>query len=111
MYVPNCPIHTHRYIHIANSIQVTYINPVGLANISWRYYIIQCVFIAILLAVVYYTMVETKGLTLEEVAIMFDGEEQFMNAAEEAKVNAVSDVKHTEMAKDVSLVEEAEERS
>jgi hypothetical protein len=48
-----------------------------LQNISWRYYIIQTVFIAILLVVIWFTFVETQGLTLEEVAVKFDNEEQF----------------------------------
>jgi hypothetical protein len=48
-----------------------------LQNISWGYYIIQTVFIAILLVVIWFTFVETQGLTLEEVAVKFDNEEQF----------------------------------
>ncbi|KAL5336182.1 putative MFS hexose transporter [Aspergillus crustosus] len=39
-----------------------------------RYYIIQSIFILILLVVVYFTFVETTGLTLEEVAVVFDRE-------------------------------------
>ncbi|KAJ4176308.1 hypothetical protein NW755_014482 [Fusarium falciforme] len=49
----------------------------ALENIQWRYYIVQCVFNALVLAIVYFTFVETRGLTLEEVAVIFDGSEGF----------------------------------
>ncbi|KAL4875294.1 general substrate transporter [Aspergillus karnatakaensis] len=57
-----------------SNFAVAYINPIGLENISWRYYIIQTIFILIVLIAVYFTFVETTGLTLEEVAVVFDGE-------------------------------------
>lgn len=47
---------------------VNYINPIGIQNIAWRYYIITTVFILLVLVVIYFTFVETKGLSLEEVA-------------------------------------------
>lgn len=47
---------------------VNYINPIGIENIGWRYYVITTVFILLVLVVIYFTFVETKGLSLEEVA-------------------------------------------
>lgn len=47
---------------------VNYINPIGLDNIGWRYYVITTVFIVLVLVIIYFTFVETKGLSLEEVA-------------------------------------------
>ena len=47
---------------------VNYINPIGIQNIAWRYYIITTVFILLVLVVIYFTFVETKGLSLEEIA-------------------------------------------
>ncbi|KAI8670229.1 putative MFS hexose transporter [Fusarium keratoplasticum] len=61
----------------ASSFIASYLNPVALENIQWRYYIVQCVFNALVLAIVYFTFVETRGLTLEEVAVIFDGSEGF----------------------------------
>jgi hypothetical protein len=61
-------------------MQVNYINPIGLQNISWKYYIVQTIFIAILLVVIWFTFVETKGLTLEEIAVKFDGGGEFDTA-------------------------------
>ncbi|KAM5363702.1 hypothetical protein ACJZ2D_011900 [Fusarium nematophilum] len=64
-----------------SSFVVNYINPIALENISWRYYVIQCVFNGALLVVIWFTFRETKGLTLEEIACVFDGSEAFENAA------------------------------
>jgi MFS family permease len=47
---------------------VNYINPIGIQNIAWRYYIITTVFILVVLVAIYFTFVETKGLSLEEIA-------------------------------------------
>ncbi|KAK9452701.1 hexose transporter [Dipodascopsis uninucleata] len=51
-----------------------FVNPVGLANIDWKYYIVYCVWLTIETAVGYTFFVETKGYTLEEITIIFDGE-------------------------------------
>lgn len=80
----------------ASSFLVNYINPIGLGNLGWRYYIIPCLFDCLLLVIVYCTFVETQRLTLEEVAVVFDCEQTFDDAA--AVVGA-------EMVKSESTVE------
>jgi hypothetical protein len=52
-----------------------YVNPVALANIRWRYYIVYDVWLFVELATVYFFYPETKGPTLEEMAKIFDGDE------------------------------------
>lgn len=47
---------------------VNYINPIGLGNISWRYYIITIAFTTLVLVIIWFTFPETKGLSLEEIA-------------------------------------------
>ncbi|KOS18842.1 Lactose permease [Escovopsis weberi] len=49
-----------------------FVNPIGLQNISWRYYIVFCCLLAVFLAVSYLLFPETKGYTLEEIATIFD---------------------------------------
>ena len=60
-------------------VQVTsifggYINPIGLQNIGWKYYIYYCVWVAIIFLIVYFFFVETSGPTLEELTFIFEGE-------------------------------------
>ncbi len=61
----------------ASSFVASYLNPVALDSIGWRYYIVQCVFNTLMVLIIYFTYVETRGLTLEEIAVIFDGEEDF----------------------------------
>ncbi|KAF6814203.1 hypothetical protein CMUS01_12691 [Colletotrichum musicola] len=54
-------------------IIAAFVNPIGLENIAWRYYIVFCVLLAIFLVVTYVLFPETKGHSLEEIAVIFDG--------------------------------------
>lgn len=51
----------------------SFANPVAMKAITWKYYIVWCVMLAIHLAVMYFYFPETKDLGLEEVAVIFDG--------------------------------------
>ncbi|KAI5121082.1 hypothetical protein M0805_008595 [Coniferiporia weirii] len=52
-----------------------YVNPVALASLGWKYYIVYCVWLAFELIFCVLLVVETKGLTVEETAALFDGVE------------------------------------
>ncbi len=49
-------------------------NPIGLENIGWKYYIVFCCFLVVFLGVTWWLFPETKGYSLEEIAVLFDGE-------------------------------------
>ena len=71
-----------------------YVNPVALDAISWKYYIVYCVWIAFELVFVYFFIIETKGRTLEETAALFDGEEvaaELHNAAAQGQGHVVDE--------------------
>jgi hypothetical protein len=51
-----------------------------MAAISWKYYIVFCVTNAVLFIFVWSFLPETKGYSLEEVAIAFDDEVGVKNA-------------------------------
>ncbi|RAK88553.1 general substrate transporter [Aspergillus costaricaensis CBS 115574] len=55
-------------------IIASFCNPIGMENLGWKYYIVFCVFLMGILATVYFYFPETKGHTLEEIAVIFDGE-------------------------------------
>ncbi|KAI5122108.1 hypothetical protein M0805_002230 [Coniferiporia weirii] len=50
-----------------------YVNPVALAALSWRYYIVYACWLVVETLFCYVYIVETKGRTLEETAAIFDG--------------------------------------
>jgi len=49
-------------------------NPVAIEALGWRYYLVYCGFLIVELVFVVSCIVETKGRTLEETAVLFDGE-------------------------------------
>ncbi|WYZ43416.1 hypothetical protein EsH8_VI_001115 [Colletotrichum jinshuiense] len=53
----------------------TYVNPIALDSIGWKYYIVYCVWILVEIATIYLIFPETYGRTLEELSFMFEGKE------------------------------------
>ena len=58
-----------------------FVNPIALKYITWRYYIVYCVWLLIEFAVVYYFYIETRYTPLEEIAKHFDGEDAVVGGA------------------------------
>ncbi|KAI1367890.1 hexose transporter [Xylaria arbuscula] len=52
---------------------VSFVNPIGLENIGWKYYLVFSVLLVIFLGITYFLFPETKGHTLEQIAVLFDG--------------------------------------
>ncbi|KAL1873116.1 hypothetical protein VTK73DRAFT_1077 [Phialemonium thermophilum] len=50
-----------------------FVNPIGLAAIAWKYYIVYCVWVPVEWLVMFFFYPETKGPTLEELTAIFDG--------------------------------------
>ena len=50
-----------------------YTNPIALAAIGWKYYIVWCCVLISNFLIIYFFYPETKNLSLEEVGQMFDG--------------------------------------
>lgn len=73
------------------SFFTTYVNPIGLASVSWRYLISYCCWLAFEVAFVYTMFPETAGRTLEELAFLFEDK-----ALADAAVVAVEKVVHHE---------------
>ncbi|OBZ70267.1 Lactose permease [Grifola frondosa] len=51
-----------------------FVNPIGIANAGWKYYISYCVFLLFEVVFVYFLFPETSNRTLEELAFLFEGE-------------------------------------
>lgn len=67
-----------------------YVNPIAFGHLTWRYYIFYCCWIAFETVFCYFYVVETKGLTLEETAALFDGEDAAKQIAAGEALAAVS---------------------
>ncbi|CAI7672294.1 unnamed protein product [Penicillium manginii] len=53
----------------------TFVNPIALAAIAWRYYIVFIVVLVVFAVTAFFFYPETKGYSLEEIAVIFDGPE------------------------------------
>ncbi|KAI0172367.1 MFS general substrate transporter [Hypoxylon sp. FL1284] len=53
----------------------TYVNPIAMDRIGWKYYIVYCVWILVEIAVVYLFFPETHDRTLEELSFIFEGKD------------------------------------
>lgn len=51
----------------------TFVNPIALDVIAWRYYIVFIVVLLVFGLTAYFYYPETKGYTLEQIAVIFDG--------------------------------------
>ncbi|KAH8809347.1 hexose transporter [Xylogone sp. PMI_703] len=69
-----------------------YVNPVGIQNLGWKYYIVYEVWLVIELLVVIAIFVETRGSTIEEMAILFDGKDQVEQLRTRALEKKLEDV-------------------
>lgn len=54
-----------------------YANPVAMAAIQWKYYIVYVCVLAVEVVTVYFFFPETRHRTLEEIAVIFDGDAAF----------------------------------
>ncbi|KAK1920766.1 general substrate transporter [Papiliotrema laurentii] len=79
-----------------------YLNPVGIQNLGWKYYIVYDVWIFFELVIVFFFFKETQGMSLEGTAALYDG-------ALAVEGIAASGAAATEKARGVEDVEEKEQ--
>lgn len=72
----------------------TFINPIGLERIAWKYFITYCVILVFEIIFVYFFFAETSGRTLEELAFLFE-DKALAEKANDAALKA-SDHTHVE---------------
>lgn len=78
-----------------------FVNPVALEALSWKYYIVFICALVLWLVVIYFTYPETRGLTLEEVSMVFDGKKA-LETTYDIKAEALV---HQENAEKVTVVD------
>ncbi|TIA27288.1 general substrate transporter, partial [Aureobasidium pullulans] len=52
-----------------------YVNPIALEAIEWKFYFVYIATLAAMIPTIYFVFPETKGRTLEEISIVFDGQD------------------------------------
>jgi Sugar (and other) transporter len=67
----------------------SYVNPVAMTALGWKYYLVYCVWLCFELFVVWKFYVETKGRTLEELSEIFDGDQAALVIAEAKRLQAI----------------------
>ncbi|KAL2818715.1 general substrate transporter [Aspergillus cavernicola] len=50
-----------------------YVNPIAFAALAWKFYFVYVACLAVFFVLIYFLFPETKGRSLEEIAVVFDG--------------------------------------
>ena len=67
-----------------SSVFNQYVNPIGLDHLHWRYYFVYIAVLVIECLCIWFLYVETRGPTLEEIAVLFDGKDAIIGQTEES---------------------------
>ncbi|KAF1850050.1 general substrate transporter [Cucurbitaria berberidis CBS 394.84] len=60
-----------------------FVNPIAMEHLKWRYYIVFCCLLALLLFLTWFLFPETRGRTLEQIAEVFEGRQDDREAVGE----------------------------
>ncbi|CRK14091.1 hypothetical protein BN1723_015723 [Verticillium longisporum] len=75
-----------------------FVNPIALDAIGWKYYIVFAVILVIVTVTVYFCYPETKGHSLEEMSVIFDGLEAAIISENAVMAVKGADIDHKEIA-------------
>ncbi|KAE9573532.1 Lactose permease [Colletotrichum fructicola] len=108
------PVEIFPYTLRGRGLSVTYItaftgliignqvNPIAMKSIAWKYYIVFCCILGLLLGLIWFLFPETKGHTLEEIREVFEGKpegkEKDIEGADVDEVTKEGRVKQVELA-------------
>ncbi|EAL84869.1 putative plasma membrane hexose transporter [Aspergillus fumigatus Af293] len=81
-----------------------FLNPIAMKDLSWRYYIVFCAILFVMVLAIYLWVPETKGRTLEEIAEVFDGPRSHLTAGavDENSAKGSGKVPEVEFREDVA---------
>ncbi|WYZ41087.1 hypothetical protein EsH8_IV_001428 [Colletotrichum jinshuiense] len=85
------------FIMIYSSLVIlSFVNPIALEAIGWKYYILFCCITAASVVTNFFLLPETKGRSLEEIGELFDGREALAGAMTTAKLEN-GEVRHVDV--------------
>ncbi|KXH67983.1 lactose permease [Colletotrichum salicis] len=79
-----------------------YGNPIGLSSLAWKFCFVYVVILVIEVVCIWFLFVETKGPTLEEIAVLFDGKDA--KVSKEAGIDGDATFEQVEVRKAVEKV-------
>ncbi|KAL0576590.1 hypothetical protein V5O48_005383 [Marasmius crinis-equi] len=68
-----------------------FVNPIGIQNAGWKYYLSYVIFLAFEVVYVYFLFPETSNRTLEELAFLYEGDKQNLQKKRVAEEIAIDD--------------------
>ncbi len=90
----------YQFLQQGAQIFGSFVNPIALDAINWRYYLVYVVLLLIWVFVIYFFFPETRGLSIEECSLVFDGHQARSNQANLETVfeqkNGGVEIAHTE---------------
>lgn len=69
----------------------SFVNPIGLENLDWKYLIVYVVWLCFEVVFIYFFFPETYGKTLEELTFLFESERQDREVLAATAAKAVQD--------------------
>ncbi|KAL2830919.1 putative MFS sugar transporter [Aspergillus cavernicola] len=84
----------------------TYVNPIGLERIAWKWLIVYSCWLAFELVFIFFFFPETHGRTLEELSFMFEGKEKANEVAAAVHKQIDGSVEHKGAAVHTEIHEE-----
>ncbi|CAG9984775.1 unnamed protein product [Clonostachys byssicola] len=73
----------------------TFVNPIALADIGWKYYVVFAVILVVVTITIYFLYPETRGHTLEEMAVVFGDGDAVAEVSKDVKQNVEATHKET----------------
>ena len=83
----------------------TFINPIALEKIGWRYYIVFVVVLCVFGLTAYFYYPDTRGHSLEQMAVIFDGEDAEVAPVAETAVRTASIAEERKIRMSISTKE------
>ncbi|KAG9195800.1 hypothetical protein G6011_00921 [Alternaria panax] len=84
----------------------TFVNPIALEAIGWKYYFIFIVVLVTMGLTVYFFYPETRGYTLEHMAVIFDGDDAALSSEKETCASASSVASMSEKKNNITSAHE-----
>lgn len=87
----------HKLFTVLAAAASTFVNPIGLEDVGWYYFLVYIFILAFELVFIYFFFAETYGRTLEELTFLFE-DKALAEAANDAAQRAIGgkDVEHIE---------------